>query len=86
MLVSSNASYSFYVVGNRILDAEFAAEVTDIVTPGGPEDPGDIELPDPSIPGAPDLPTTGELPFTIFYGLGALISAAGIVVGKKRRS
>jgi hypothetical protein len=85
VLVSSNNSYSFYVVGNRILDAEFAAEVTDIVTPGGPEDPGDIELPDPSIPGAPDLPTTGELPFTIFYGIGSIITLAGIAIGRRRR-
>jgi len=31
-----------------------------------------------------DLPDTGVLPVEIFYGLGALISGAGVLISKKK--
>jgi LPXTG-motif cell wall-anchored protein len=96
-LVSTSPTFGLTVTGSRTLVAVFEedeVEIPEVEIPEAPEEPEEpvveepeeeIELEDPIVPTAPELPETGELPFTIFYGLGAMISAAGIVVGKKRR-
>ncbi len=46
------------------------------------EDPETEEIYDETVP--LDLPDTGVLPIELFYGLGALVSGAGVLVSKKK--
>lgn len=41
--------------------------------------------PDPDTPAAPALPRTGEMPPLVFYAVGLLLAAAGMMLGWKQR-
>ncbi len=85
-----NASNQIIMNGNKSVTAVFTeiVEEEEEPTPAAPaSEPETTDVEEEAAPAAPvdELPKTGGVPAGIFYGLGGLIAAAGVILKKKNK-
>ncbi len=85
LVLAAGESKSIYF-GNRQEEGLVEVPTVPPGLPGLPPPPGEEELTvEPAAPAVPGLPRTGELPPYYYYGAGALLLLAGMLLGLKSR-